>query len=350
MRSKRARAAQEVHEAATLSDLCILHRKRARVAQFHEHCGVYGNKVLHSRIQSMCSKRSWPVSSNGLASGTLVVTSNLCEASTIGDTEHLRKQMMALFDMEFAALRRVDTEEGSTVNLLRNMVEGRSSPLYPAWATTLQVALVDGSALVGAALILVLGPSLAWMPLLMVHPGKQRLGYGGLLAKTVCSLVAGLLIGSLIIPSHLDAKLIAWWQRQTCAVVMKSQEAEALFDCFPSVRDLKRTKLLCAHLFEQHDGVSVTRHGPQVSTIADVLNARVAVRKALALKCLENGVDPIQCVSDVDVATSKESVGLPGDFLMPWEEECLKISIDKDVKNVLLGSEPPAKNMRTNAE
>lgn len=154
--------------------------------------------------------------------------------------------MFSLFDKDFGPLKVVATASGTDVNLLRCMVHGEVSAEFPAWQHTVQVAMCKGDTVVAAAVLLVLSPALAWMPLLSVQPDLRRNGLGRTLVQQINSLLAGFLVDSLLIPASNEPKLIVWWQETTLAKKIKGSDVEVYMDVFPCIYDIDKTKMMLA--------------------------------------------------------------------------------------------------------
>ena len=152
------------------------------------------------------------------------------------------------------------------------MVYGEVSEEFPAWQHTVQVAMCQGDTVVAAALLLVLSPALAWMPLLSVQPELRRKGLGRVLVQQINSLLAGFLVDSLLIPASNEAKLIVWWQETTLAKKMKRSDVEVYMDVFPCIYDIDKTKMMLAPVCRPPKLADV--QGKEEAVIQERLNCR----------------------------------------------------------------------------
>jgi hypothetical protein len=225
----------------TAAQVQKLFAKKCEIAQLFKHSELPSHTVVQRRILQCCACGSWELH-NGYR---IVVLSRSCDSQPT-DAASIRAQMFALFDKDFGPLKSVATASGTDVNLIRCMVQGEDSEEFPAWRHTVQVAMCHADQVVAAALLLVLSPALAWMPLLSVQPELRRKGLGRILVQQINSLLAGFLIDSLLIPASNEPQLIVWWQDTTLAKKIRSSESEVYMDAFPCIYDIDKTKMMLA--------------------------------------------------------------------------------------------------------
>jgi hypothetical protein len=239
---KRSRGkAKVVHQCVTAAQVQKLYARKCEIAQLFKHSELQSHSLVQRRILQCCECGSWTLDKGY----RIVVLSRVCDSQP-SDAASIRAQMLSLFDKDFGPLKVVATASGTDVNLLKCMVQGEDSAEFPAWRHTVQVAMCQGGTVVAAALLLVLSPALAWMPLLSVQPELRRKGLGRVLVQQINSLLAGFLIDSLLIPASNEAKLIVWWHDTTLAKKIKSSETEVYMDVFPCIYDIDKTKMMLA--------------------------------------------------------------------------------------------------------
>lgn len=288
-RSRRSRGQpKDVQQCVTVAQLQMFHQKKLPIAELFKHSELSTHAIVQRRIVQCCKHSSWELEKGS----RIVVLSRDCDPEP-ADAASIRAQMFSLFDKDFGPLKVVATASGTDVNLLRCMIEGEVSSEFPAWQHTVQVAMCQGDKVVAAALVLVLSPALAWMPLLSVQPDLRRKGLGRILVSQINSLLAGFLIDSLLIPASNEADLIVWWQKTTLAKKIKSSETELYMDAFPCIYDIDKTKMMIAPI-------------SSAPTVKDV-----------------NGNEK-EVVLDRLKWRSEEGYGglRPSDRVLPWEQPC----------------------------
>lgn len=309
-RSSRGGKTKELHQCVTAAQVQKLHAKKCEIAELFKHTDPPPtHSIVQRRILQCCECGSW-----NLESGSrIVVLSQSCDSQP-QDAAHIRAQMFSLFDKDFGPLKVVATASGTDVNLLRCMVEGKSSEEFPAWQHTVQVAMCQGDKVVAAALLLVLSPALAWMPLLSVQPELRRKGLGRVLVQQINSLLAGFLVDSLLIPASNEPRLVVWWQDTTLAKKIKSSEVEVFMDVFPCIYDIDKTKMMIAPVCK----------APKLNEVQGHEEAVIQERLDCRSEAAYEGVRPTDCIlpweraGGVSAKRSREG----GDGLLDQDAGC----------------------------
>eukprot|EP00892_Ulva_mutabilis_P000008 jgi/Ulvmu1/10007/UM059_0056.1 len=246
------RRAAVAHEAVALDQIFTMRSKRLLVADIERQPELKSHTMVTSRLETCCLQGHRQALSVDAQHTTVVLSKTA--SSQPSDSAAIRQGMYDLFLKDFGPLRRFATAHGTEIDMLRCMVDGAAPAEFPAWQSTIQLAVCDEArCVIAAALVIPVNAALAWMPILSVQPHTRGQGIGRTFVRQITDVLSSCLIESLLIPSSNEPKLIKWWSEQTKAKRMNDDQVDILVDSFPCLCEIDKTKMLVARLLPDHE-------------------------------------------------------------------------------------------------